>query len=267
MAIDYIVDLGCEPKSVLGTGGIVERLKDRDRATLIIRQFRQAGDERPPSEMGFELTRTTLAGDAETELLVVQDALDRAAELDPLAVHCRGCPANAMQRPFGCSGQINYPISAAAETWLLDQLPSIEQPLVWMLLREGIQKLGYDGSAAAPLRRNPQYFEEARLRGRDLTDFVFSADQVFELLFLLGHIQPAQAGMLLLFFHAVPREVEADVIVQILNRTLTPDAIAVQFPFQLEPVRGDDRTSAELKACFRALHTAWRLDRQLLLDV
>lgn len=267
MAIEYAVDYGCEPKSVLGTDGIIERLKERDRAALIIRQFRQAGDQRPPSQMGFEFTLSTLEGAEETEVLVVQDLLDRAAELDPLAGHCAGCPANLTGSPFGCIGQINYPISDRAEAWLLDQLPTIDQPLIWLLLREGIQKLGYDGATAKPLRENPQYFEERRLRGRDLTEFVFSADQVFEMLFLLGHIQPAQAGVLLLFFGAIRRDIEADTIVRILNRTLTADEIAAEFPFLLRPSPADDRTMSELKDFFRALYTAWKLDRPLILDV
>lgn len=266
MAIDYAIDLPCPPKTTLGTGGIIERLKDRDRANVIIRDFRQAGDARPPSEMGFELTRSTLDG-GETELLVVQDVLDRAAELQPLAAQCTGCPANVFNRPFGCIGQVNYPISDAAEAWLLDQLPGIETPLVWLLLREGIQKLGYDGETTKPLRPNPQYFEESRLRGRDLAEFVFSTDQVFEMLFLLGHIQPAQAAVLLLFFHAVPRDVEADMIVRILSQSLTGDEIAALFPFILDVSLQDERTIAELKQCFRALHAAWRLGRPLLLDV
>lgn len=267
MAIEYAVDLGCEPKSVLGTAGIIERLKERARADLIIQQFRAAGDQRPPSQMGFEFTRSSLTGDEETELLIVQDLLDRAAELDPLAGHCAGCPANLTGHPFGCIGQINYPISDRAEAWLLDQLPSIEQPLIWLLLREGSQKLGYDGSLTRQLRASGHYFEERRLRGRDLTEFVFSADQVFEMLFLLGHIQPPQAGILLLFFNGIRRDVEADTIVAILNRALSPQQIAEQFPFLLVTEPGDDPSISEFKAFFRALHTAWMLDRQLILDV
>ncbi|MCS7072649.1 MAG: hypothetical protein NZM00_14175 [Anaerolinea sp.] len=267
MAIEYAVDLGCEPKSVLGTAGILERLKERARANLIIQQFRAAGDQRPPSQMGFEFTRSSLDGDGETELLIVQDLLDRAAELDPLAVHCAGCPASLTGQSFGCIGQINYPISDRAEAWLLDQLPTIEQPLIWLLLREGSQKLGHDSALTRQLRASGQYFEERRLRGRDLTEFVFSADQVFEMLFLMGHIQPHEAGILLMFFNAIPRDAEADTLVAILKRTLPPQQIAAQFPFLLRPEPDDDRSIAEFKAFFRALHTAWILDRQVLLDV
>ena len=267
MAIDYIIDYDCVPKQTLTTEGIVERLKEQERANAVIRLFRENGDDRPPSQMGFEFTRTNLAGEEETRVIVVQEMLDHAADLDPLAQYCVGCPANVRGAPFGCVGQIEYPISAAGERWLLDQLPGIDQPLVWMLLRQGVQELGYDGESVRPLRANLTYFEEQRVAGRDLVEFVMSANQVFEMLFMLGNIQPAHAGILLLLFGAIPREIEAAQIVQIMNRALNGDDIARDYPFQMAIQQDDDRTVAELKAFFYALYCAWALNLPLLLDV
>ncbi len=267
MAIDYVIDYACVPKEALTTEGIVERLKARERAQAVIGLFRENGDQRPPSEMGFEFTRTNAAGEEVTQVIVVQEMLDRAAELDPLAQYCAGCPANVSGAPFGCVGSIAYPISAASERWLLDQLPGIDQPLAWLLLRQGVQEMGYDGAPVRPLRANPTYFEERRVAGRDLVEFVMTADQVFEMLFLLGNIQPAHAGVLLLLFGAIPREVEAGQIVQIMNRTLSADDIARDFPFQMAILPDDDATVAALKAFFHAMHRAWTLNVPLLLDV
>ncbi len=267
MAIDYVIDYPCAPKEALTTDGIVERLKARERANAVIRLFRENGDQRPPSEMGFEFTRTNADGEEETRVIVVQEMLDSVAELDPLAQYCVGCPANATGTPFGCTGFIDYPISAAGERWLLDRLPGIDQPLVWLLLRQGVQEMGYDGAPVRPLRANPTYFEERRVPGRDLVEFVMTADQVFEMLFLLGDIQPAHAGVLLILFGAIPREIEAEHIVRIMNGTLTADEIARDFPFQMPLHPNDDRTTAALKAFFYALHRAWALGVPLLLDV
>jgi len=214
--------------------------------------------------MGFEFTRTTPEGAEETRVIVVQDMLDQAAELDPLAHYCAGCPANVQGVPFGCVGAIQYPISAAAERWLLDQLPGIEEPLPWLLLRQGVQELGYDGEAVKPLRADDTYFEERRVAGRDLVEYMFTANQVFEMLFLLGAIQPSHAGVLLLFFNAIPRSIEAAQIVQIMNRSAD---IARDFPFTMTIREDDDRTVAELKLFFTALYRAWSLGVPLLLDV
>jgi hypothetical protein len=267
MAIDYIIDYDCVPKQTLGTEGILERLKAQARAENVIRLFRENGDNRPPSEMGFEFTRSLSDGTEETQVVMVQDMLDQAAELNPLAHYCEGCPANALGKPFGCMGQIQYPISSEAEAWLLERLPGTDQPLVWLLLRQGVQEMGYDGEAVKPLRANSTYFEERRLRGRDMVEFVFTADQVFEMLFLLGHIQPSHAGMLLLLFDAVPRDVEANQIVQIMNQGLPADEIVQQYPFQMKPTPNDDPTTADLKQFFYAVYRAWVLNVRLLLDV
>lgn len=267
MAIDYVIDFNCIPKQTLGTDGIMERIKAQARADNVIRLFRENGDFRPPSEMGFEFSRSLPDGTEETRIIMVQDMLDQAAELDPLVPYCADCPANALGRPFGCMGQIQYPISSSAEAWLLERLPSPEEPLVWLLLRQGVQEMGYDGTTVKPLRANETYFEERKLRGRDLVEFVFTADQVFEMMFLLGHIQPSHGGMLLLFFHAIPRDVEAADIVRIMNGSLTPAEIAERFPFQMKLAPHDDGTIGDLKQFFHAMYNAWLLGVPLLLDV
>jgi len=267
MAIDYIIDYACVPKETLTTDGIVERIKARERAGAVIKLFRENGDNRPPSQMGFEFTRTTLDGEEETRVIVVQEMLDLAAELDPLAHYCVGCPANVHNRPFGCIGQIEYPISAAGERWLLDQLPGTDQPLVWLLLRQGVQELGYDGEPVKPLRATTTYFEERRVAGRDMVEFIITANQVFEMLFLLGNLQPAHAGAKLLLFNAIPRDVETEQIMQITTQALSADEIARDFPFQMSVQPDDDRTITELKAFFQALYHAWLLNVPLLLDV
>ncbi|MFN8529317.1 MAG: hypothetical protein U0670_11955 [Anaerolineae bacterium] len=250
MAIDYVIDYACVPKQTLSTEEILDRIKFRERALAVIRTYRQAGDNRPPTEMGFEYTRSQPDGSTDTQLIVVQNALDNAEDLHKLEHHCVGCPANAAKAPFGCMNFIQYPISAEAERWLLDQLPAPEEPILWLLLRKSVEEMNYDGETVRPLRSNPDYFEETRVMGRDMIEFTFSANQVFEMLFLLGHIQPPHAAMLLLFFKAVPRAIEANVVVQIMNRMLSPSQIEQHFPFQL-PIRDeDDKTIAEFKRFF-----------------
>ncbi|MDX2163092.1 MAG: hypothetical protein SF162_17380 [bacterium] len=266
MAIDYVIDYACVPKATLTTEGIIDRIKFRERALAVIRTYRQAGDMRPPTEMGFEFTRSQPDGSEDTQLIIVQNALDNADALDTLAHHCEGCPANAARRPFGCMNFIQYPISAAAERWLLDQLPAPDEPILWLLLRQSVQEMQYDGESVRPMRANSAYFEESRVAGRDMVEFVLSANQVFEMLFLLGHVQPPHAAMLLLFFHAVPRKIEANVVVQIMNQMLTPEQIDQHFPSQMKVTDADDLTISELKRFFHALWLAWKLDVLLLLD-
>jgi len=265
MAIDFIIDLACVPKEMLGTDGILERLKGRERAESVIRLFRKNGDNRPPSEMGFEITRSTADGGEETRVIVVQELLDAADELIPLARYCDGCPANAAGRPFGCMNRIDYPLSQDGEIWLLKQLPTPDEPLVWLLLRQGIEDFGYDGSSVTPLRSEGKpYFQDTGLLARQMGEFNITTNQVFEMVFTLGHIQPTHAGVLLLFFNAIRRDLDADAVMGISK---APADARQRYPFLLKPEDGDDHTVRQLKAFFYALYVAWTLDVRLLLDV
>lgn len=276
MAIDYIIDYNCIPKQTLTTEGLLERLKAGERAQTIIRFFREHGDNRPPKEMGFEMIRRTADGTEETQLIIVQHLLDAAAELDPLAHHCAGCPANRSGRPFGCAGFIQYPITARAEAWLLSHLPGPDEPLVWLLLKQGLEDFQYDGQSVRELRESSDtYFEDKYAPGRNLGEFVITSNQLFEMLFAVGPIQPGHAGVLLLFLHAIPRDMEAG---QIITLSPAPADAAERFPLRHVPAPEDetpeaaaadparDRSIDDFMRFIQALYIAWRLDVALLVD-
>lgn len=265
MAIDYSIGYDCVPRQTFGTEGILERMKGEERARMVIEMFRRNGDERPPGEMGFEFSRSTPDGGEETRVVIVQEMLDRAAQLRDYAHHCENCPANRTRMPFGCNGFIQYPISAAAETWLLDRLPVPDDTIIWMLLRQGVREFGYDGTTVNPLRAaSDAYFEARQPANRRLGEMTIDANQVFEMMFGVGNIQPNHAALLLLFAHAIPRTIEADAI---MNIAPAPPDVASKHPFLLQEDANDDRTIAELKAFFRALYMAWSLHVPVVLDV
>lgn len=265
MAIDTIIGYDCVPKQTFGDAEIVERLKGKGRAETIIRIYREQGDNRAPSEMGFEVTRTTADGENDSAVFQVQALLDAAAELDAVSPYCAGCPANVLGKPFGCMGAISYPLSAAGETWLLKQLPDVDEPLVWLLLRQGVEQFAYDGAEMARLRgASDVYFQDQQGFARPLGEFVLTSNQTFEMLFLVGDLQPNHAGVLLLFFNAIRRDMEADAIMRI---TPAPDDAAERYPFLHRSQEADDLTVAELKQFLYALYTAWRLNVALKMDV
>jgi hypothetical protein len=267
MGIDYIIHYDCEPKRALTLEGLMNRLKGRDRAAKIIGLYRDQGDRRSPSQMGFEMVRRLPDGTEETEVVIVQDLLDAAAELAPWEPYCLGCPANRTATPFGCVGTINYPISSAAERWLLDQLPGNDHPLVFMLLQKALHEMGYTGEAAVPLRAQSSVFlENPEPLERDLGGVPVTGDQVFELLFLSGPIRPAHGSLLLQFFGGISPDLEADVMMQL---AVPPSQAWIEknIPFLLAPAVSDDASIASLKEFFRALHIAYRLSVPVLLDV
>jgi hypothetical protein len=264
MAIDYVIDLNCIPKETLSTDGIIERLKEDERAQTIIALFRKNGDERPPSEMGFEFTRSTPNGEEEHRVIVVQDLIDRAAELRPLAHHCTGCPANRARRPFGCIGFIQYPVTKEGETWMLDRLPVPDEPLIWLLLKQGVEEFNYDGKMVEPLRQSSDvYFADRTVQGRLLGEFSFNSNQLFEMLFAVGNITPNHGALLLLFLNAIRRDIEAN---EIMSLSPAASDVETRYPFILEAEDEDDTTTTEIKEFLRALYIAWKLNVKLLVD-
>lgn len=272
MAIDYSVDFDCEPKRTFTTDGIMERLKGEQRANTIIALFRKNGDDRPPSKMGFEFTRSTPDGKEETRVIVVQDLIDQAEQLKPYAHHCEGCPANVHKRSFGCMGQVSYPISAQTETWLLDQMPVPDEPLIWLLLRQGVEEFEYDGSSIAPLRQAVNedgegiYFEERMVQFRKLGEFNIDANQMFEMFFAVGsYVLPNHAALLLLFTHAIPRNIEADEIINIKDLPQNNN-LSETYPFSIAINDSDDITTIEFKQMLHAMYNAWKLGVRFMVD-
>ena len=272
MSIDYVIEYDCEPKRRLNTAGILDRLKEKQRADEVIRWFRAAGDQRPPTKMGFEFSHNTPQSSGEKQLIVVQDLLDHAADLDDLAHHCRGCPANRSGKPFGCVGFVNYPIPAQSEAWLLDRLPVPDEPLIWLLLRQGIRNLGYDGASVKVLRDRDhdkdeskrRYFELAVAPQRRLGEFAIDSDQAFEMIFGVGErIIPNHAGILLLFYGAIERDLEAAEIQNISS--FEPDS-RERAAFKLDSEITDNDGISELIAFFHAMYLAWKLNVSLYVD-
>jgi len=267
MGIDYIVHYECEPKRALTVEGLMGRLKGRERANAIIQLYRDQGDERPPGKMGFEMVRRNADGTDETEVIVVQDLLDLAADLEPWEAHCADCPANLFGTPFSCTGSINYPISAQAERWLLDQLPSNDTPLLFMLLQRMIIERGYTGQAAAPLRAQQGVFmENEQTPTRDLEAVQVTGDQVFEMLFLTGPIRPAYGTLLLQLFGGLSADLDADDMMK-LAVPPSEDWIDAHTPFLHRIHAEDDASIKALKGFFYALHVGYRLSVPVLLDV
>lgn len=272
MAIDYIIEFDCTPKRALTADGIRERLKERARALEVIEWFRAAGDGREPAQMGFEFSHSRPGETGDKQLIVVQDLLDHASPLDDYAEHCAGCPANRSGQAYGCMGFIQYPISARAETWLLERLPVPDEPLVWLLLKQGIQRLGYDGASVRTLRAadggagaaERAYFELPIAPERRLGELRVSGDQALEMIFGVGErIIPNHAGILLLFLGAIDRDLEAHEIQEISS---FEESIRDRFSFEMVAGADADSCTGELVSFFRALYLAWKLNVSLFVD-
>lgn len=114
MSIDYILDYGCQPKKLLGLAGVLDGGKVRRQAQGLAAAGITSGDS-------VSLVRITPEGKLHKEELTPQELAARAAGYEIHAGHCRGCPANVMERLtkseqlFGCHGALDFPLTSELE--------------------------------------------------------------------------------------------------------------------------------------------------------
>ena len=269
MGVDYIVDAPCIDRSNFDLADIAARLKERAQATEVLRWYRDNGDNRPLSEIGFEVTRRAADGSEATELVLVQDAFERAKVLDDVARTYADCDELGFADFFGCFGSVNYPIANKAEIWMLEQLPGVESPVLFLMLMRGVQEFGYTGNAARELRNQVGvYFQNPDTLARRYAEMDVTTDVLFEMIFQLGDIQPAHGAMLLLFLNAIPRDsAEPSTIMALTRGEMNAAEIMQQFPFQAEIQPDDEPSVKDIKRFLRALYYGILLGVPLRLDI
>jgi len=206
MGIDYAVTQECAPRKALGSEGIIQLLKARDRAEMVMEHARSSG-ETDPAKVTFRVVVRTPQGDTPKDVRV-QDLLDQARPLDELRPHCKGCPFDRRGQGYGCTGYLRYPIPVAAEHWLLERLPGDLSSTAGHLFRSAIRDFDWNGEHAASLReQGGTFFESDEAPSVSWGDALeVSGDQIFHMLFHVGPISPTHAMMLCLFFGLLPHD-------------------------------------------------------------
>lgn len=209
MAIDYLLEVGCEPQRSLGRDQLVALSRTRILARSAIVHMREEGDMREPNEIEVQLTMRKPAGDL-ARGVTLQDLLDEAGPLDAVTPHCATCPAHITSE-LGCHRRIRYPISEHVEQWVMARLPTSLDCTAGALLVRGLGEFGWDGTPVTRLRGSGTTFFTSRApygvrwQGDDGT-IEISSDQIFQMMFLVGHLSPAHSLMLALFLGAIPHD-------------------------------------------------------------
>lgn len=265
MGIDYVIDRDCAPKGELGVQRIVDLVKARSRAEAVVAIARSRGDARPVAEITF-MTRVMRPGGAEDRQVSVGALLDESAALEACRPKCADCPADVRAKGFGCYDSINYPLPRESEQWLLDRLPPNLSCTAGQLLARAMKDFGWDGAQARTMRSQGQTFFESRealsrryddgavspITGKTMP-LTISSDQVFHVLFHVGHIQPTHALMVCLFFGLLPHDVDPSL--------LRDPAIATRASLEPQPGQVD-----QVAAFLRAAAVSARLGVNLLVD-
>jgi hypothetical protein len=243
----------------------VERLVNLHRTRILARSalahMREDGDARAPGEIEIQLTMRTTGGDS-ARGVTLEDLLMEARPLDEVSPYCERCPAD-LAREFACHRRIRYPISERVEAWLMARLPESLACTAGALLVRGLAEFGWDGAPTAKLRASGTTFFESRAPYGvrwDSPDGVIeiSSDQVFQMMFLVGNLQPTHCLMLALFTGVIPHDTSLHDLKDSPGRSRALAHATV--PNQTDP------DIEQLAAFLRALGTAARLDVPILVD-
>jgi hypothetical protein len=259
MGVDHVVDLDCEAKRTLGVERIVHLLKSRSQADTILAMSRERGDTRPPEQVTFKVAVQRPTG-VETKEVSVASLLAQAAALDRYRSHCTACPTNgAASRGFGCVRYINYPIQRTTEEWLFARLPGGPATTAGRLFSRALGYFQWNGAPVARLRAQGKTFFEssAPLQRRWPGGEVITSDQLFHMMFHVGHLGASHCLMLALFLGALPHSTSPDVLG---DRGLKQQALATAH------VGREEGQIEQLATFLRALVSAARLDVRLLVD-
>jgi hypothetical protein len=205
MGIDYVVDLDCPAKQALTLEKMVSLIKGRNQASVIIEMSRSKGDQRPPEQLTF--TRMVLRPEGPTKQEInVGTLLKQTQELEVHAHHCEGCKANLLEHPYGCYGSISYPISARAEEWLMSLLPAKLESAAGYMLRSAVTDFKYNGDMFLGMRPKDMFFESRTPVKRTWAGWTLTSDQVLQMLFGLGNLQPSHCQMICIILGTIPTD-------------------------------------------------------------
>lgn len=269
MAIDYMIDTTCIPRDTFTLPEMLQLLKDKQRAEQVIEAHRREGDESPPDAINFEVARRDAGGFEHIHVMVASDAIARVDQLAPIIAAYDTCQDFKLGSFHDCFGALNYPISNKAELWLLEQLPGVEDPVLFLMLMRTVQEFGYTGQQTRDIRDQVGvFFQNPDTFARRYAEMDVTTDVVFEMMFLLGPIQPAHGVMLLFFFNAIPRDaITPEAFKALWENTLSPTEFIEQYPF-LHQIQDEDEASIrDMKHFLWALYRAYVMHAQVLLDV
>ena len=261
MAIDYLLGVRCEPQVRIGVERLVQMNRTRILARSALAHMREDGDHRAPKEIEVQLTMRTTVGDS-AKGVTLQDLLDESDPLDVVAEHCGSCPAE-LPREFACHRRIRYPIPERVEQWLMARLPEHLGCTAGALLVRGLGEFGWDGSPTAKLRAaGDTYFESRVAHGVRWESpdgsIEISSDQLFQMMFLVGHLAPTHCLMLALFCGVIPHDTS-------LHDLKDPEGRARALARSYLPPEPDPDIE-QLAAFLRALAVAARLEVPILVD-
>jgi Fe-S cluster biogenesis protein NfuA len=237
MAVDYVVDFDCPVKGELGgMQDFLQVLKDAGRAGTILEHAAES-TEPITDDTEFTFARQTPSGGRIQEKLTLREIRKRGDRLSRYDGQCKGCEANVLQVTGGCSGCINYPISAEAEEWLLSRLPTeLTDSIRGGLFKAFLKDFGRQGRRVDKDRAGGLLYELRRPPERKWGSGLFGTTRCTSSMILgnvcyLGSVQPLHGLFMCYFLGAVdkvPLSESMDSPTWVLNMDRLPENASIR---------------------------------------
>jgi hypothetical protein len=212
VSIDYTLNYDCDVKRALGgPGGFEQAVKDH--AHLSTMREIMEGDPTTKDALAdhtvHQLARIDEKGMQVYEKVTGRQVRERGEVLLQYQAQCKECPANLSDVPAGCSPCIHYPISAAAEDWLMDLLPAdLESDVRGLLFKQFVKDFGRNGKVVDGLRKSEVFFE---LRSPAVDTWgkglfgktTCTSSMIIGNLCFVGEVEPTHGLLMCLFLGAV----------------------------------------------------------------
>jgi hypothetical protein len=257
MAVDYVINHDCTVKGDLGgVQGFLQILKYAGHAKFLRAMMEDSPDI--TEDTAFSFMRIDNRGPhQQQEQLTVRQLEERGRAIDKYEDQCRQCPANVFGFAGGCSGAINYPISAQAEQWVLDRLPeSLDGSVRGGLLKAFVKSFGRNGRLVDASRSRCCDLQKALVRtwGRGLFGSTkCTSSMILGNLYLVGEVQPLHGATVAYLLGAVDQPPTEDKRFDpqwVLNMNQLPD----------------DGSIAQIASMLLALYRAYELDVTTFVD-
>jgi hypothetical protein len=277
MAVDWVLNLPCQPKEALGDGdflagtdNMLACIKAGNRAAAVADLARQNGESPEGRSIVVRVARAD--GEVEEQEVSYDELVAQSRQLDPLAPACQHCPGNVLGRPFGCIGVVNYPIPRAVEEWLSGLLqPS--SAVGGKLFLAAIRDFRYTGQPiqqfrAAGLFESDQPVKK-KLKGGLFSSESVTTDQLFQALFCISEpLDPGHCLGILLWLGCLRLDgavIESPQQAASVNQLPGPD----ERQRRTALVTGADHSAlgvASFELLLEALYRSWVLDVPLFVS-
>ena len=141
MGADFAMLVSCSVRDalsedpVMATEALVAEIKQRSSLDAVLLHHESGA-------MPKSILKVVLGPNGPVETTIpLEDMMASVRRLDALAARCDGCALRAEEKPFGCIGYIQYPITTSTEEWLVASM-SEEGTLAARLRKELARKIG-----------------------------------------------------------------------------------------------------------------------------